>query len=119
MLNKVVNHYLNIPILFISFDERNITQRKLVFIQIFSIKTLKIAIFRIGIGYNKFIYQFLFFILERLDHLFNKNARREQMANLKGKVARERREAQLRAERKAAERRVCHIPYVSKFETHN
>ena len=29
------------------------------------------------------------------------------MANLKGKVARERREAQLRAERKAAERRVC------------
>ena len=41
------------------------------------------------------------------------------MANLKGKVARERREAQLRAERKAAERRVCHIPYVSKFEAHN
>ena len=30
------------------------------------------------------------------------------MANLKGKVARERREAQLRAERKAAERRVCY-----------
>ena len=42
-----------------------------------------------------------------MDHLFNKNAKREQMANLKGKVARERREAQLRAERKAAERRVC------------
>ena len=78
-----------------------------------------IAIFRIGIGYNKFIYQFLFFILERLDHLFNKNARREQMANLKGKVARERREAQLRAERKAAERRGCtknYKPY-SMFHT--
>ena len=43
---------------------------------------------------------------EKADRLFNKNARREQMADLKGRIARERREAQLRAERKAAERRV-------------
>ena len=38
------------------------------------------------------------------------------MANLKGKVARERREAQLRAERKAAERRVRILMYAIVYE---
>ena len=52
---------------------------------------------------------------EKADRLFNKNARREQMADLKGRIARERREAQLRAERKAAERRVS-FDFVSFFQ---
>ena len=54
-------------------------------------------------------------LIDKKDAAFNAAFHKERLADIKGKVARDRREAQLKKERKAAERRVCTLNHISQW----